>query len=233
MPREGYQTQLDELRADVVAMGELVLDRYDTALEALETGDPDLAEQVIEGDHDVNEIYLDLESECTELLALQQPVAGDLRLVAASFKIITDLERVGDLATNLASYGRPDEGGTGGPVDLQGPAGVAGMMVSDALDAYEAGDPVACRRIAARDDDLDRTCEHAADDVVRSLLDRHDGGTRWCDVDGRDDEPLGTALDDVSRALLTIRDVERVGDHAVNIAARTLYMLENDPELIY
>ncbi|PSQ55359.1 phosphate transport system regulatory protein PhoU, partial [Halobacteriales archaeon SW_8_68_21] len=140
MPRENYQERLDDLRDGVVEMGETVCERLDDAVEAAVSGDDDLARSVIEGDHEVNETYLALEDECTELLALQQPVAGDLRLVAASFKIITDLERVADLATNLADYGGSD-GGVHPAVDVRRLGEAAREMVADAVTAYAARDP--------------------------------------------------------------------------------------------
>ncbi|GAA0522262.1 phosphate transport system protein [Halorubrum aquaticum] len=234
MPRENYQQRLEDLRAEVVSMGDLVLERYDAAVEAAETGDDDLAREVIEGDYEVNDRYLELEEECTELLALQQPVASDLRLVTASFKVITDLERVADLATNLAGYGG-DEGGLHPAVDFREIGDEAGEMVADAVAAYEAGDPDACRAVAARDDDLDERCRQASEAVVRDLLeaDRARVEANRSGESDPDSEELAGALDEVSRALLAVRDLERVGDHAVNIAARALYMIENDDELIY
>ena len=232
MPRENYQRRLDELRASVVDMGDLVLARYEAAIEAAETGDADLAREVIEGDHEVNDRYLAVEDDCTELLALQQPVAGDLRLITASFKISTDLERVADLATNLAGYGGP-EGGLHPAVDFDELAEIAREMVADAVAAYEAGDPDACRAVAARDDDLDERCRLASEAVVRGLLEEDRAQAIRNGTAEHDPEQLADALDDVSRALLAIRDLERVGDHAVNIAARALYMAENDDELIY
>ncbi|SFR36116.1 MULTISPECIES: phosphate signaling complex protein PhoU [Halorubrum] len=233
MPRENYQERLDELRDGVVAMGETVCGRLDDAVEAAVSGDDELARSVIESDHEVNETYLALEDECTELLALQQPVAGDLRLVAASFKIITDLERVADLATNLAAYGGP-EGGVHPAVDVRDLGDGAREMVADAVAAYAARDPDACREIAASDDAFDERCREASEAVVRELLeaDRARNAAR----DGAaptDGEALEASLDDVSQALLAVRDLERIADHAVNVAARTLYMIENDDELIY
>ena len=186
MPRENYQRRLDELRDELVDMGDLVLERYDAAIEAAETGDDELAREVIEGDHEVNERYLAIEDDCTELLALQQPVAGDLRLITASFKISTDLERVADLATNLAGYGGSEgglhpavdfrelatiAGGIHPEIEFRTLAGIAREMVVDAVEAYETGDPGACRTVAARDDDLDDRCRRASETVVRSLLD--------------------------------------------------------------
>jgi phosphate transport system protein len=233
MPRENYRERLDDLRAGVVAMGETVCDRLDDAVEAAVTGDEELARSVIETDHEVNETYLDLEDECTDLLALQQPVAGDLRLVAASFKIITDLERVADLATNLAAYGGP-EGGVHPAVDARALGETAREMVADAVAAYAARDADACREIAASDDAFDDRCRAASEAVVRELLEadraRNAAGDDAAPTDG---EALEASLDDVSQALLAVRDLERIADHAVNVAARTLYMIENDDELIY
>jgi phosphate transport system protein len=286
VPRETFQDDLDRLRADVVAMGEAVLAQLDDGLTALETGDAALAREVIDGDAAINERYLDLEARCVDLFALQQPVAGDLRFVAAAFKILTDLERVGDLATNLGQYALAagDEaqsplGGVEAPDGAQtadgteaaddatapssfevAPTSVTGIgrdahaMLADALAAFEAGDADACVEIAERDDDLDVLCQRAGEDVVRELLARGsalasggDGESSVAaetdaDPDGpaKTDADPGTptewdveaALDEVSRVLLTIRDLERVGDHAVNVAGRTYYMVEHDPALI-
>ena len=223
MPREQYQASLDELRAAVVALGEMAIDQLEDGLRALETGDADLARKVVDGDAAVNDQYLAVENECIELLALQQPVASDLRFVAASFKICTDLERVGDLATNLGEYALAADGDAG-ERDVQAIGEDARDQLRAALDAYQRGDAAACRTVAARDDDLDALCQRASERVVRDLLEREAGDDAWASE---------RVLDDVSRVLLTLRDLERVGDHAVNVAARTLYMLENDSELLY
>jgi len=224
MPREGYQEQLEQVREDVLYMSEVVLERLRTGLDALEAKDEDLAWEVIEGDHEVNELYLDLERDCIDLLALQQPVAGDLRFVAASFKIITDLERIGDLATNLGDYTKDAEHDVFPDVDVQDIGDLTIEMVEDAMDAYAAADVEACYEIADRDDEVDARCERASEIVVRDLIEREGVGT---------EEEVQQTMQDVYRLLLTIRDLERVGDHAVNIAARTLYMVENDDDLLY
>ncbi|ELZ36356.1 phosphate uptake regulator, PhoU [Halorubrum saccharovorum DSM 1137] len=222
VPREDYRESLDELRADVESMGREVLDQLGRSLDALERDDRGLAREVIDGDERVNQQYLDLEADCIELIALQQPVASDLRFVAASFKILTDLERIGDLATNLARYALAGSSEVISESRLRGIGETASKQAEKALDAYVEADPEACRAIAERDDDLDASCQNASEAVVRELVASEPD--RW------DIERL---LDDVSRLLLTVRDLERVGDHAVNIAARTLYMSDGDPELIY
>ena len=227
MARDTYQDELEALRKEVLAMGELVTDRLDDALGCLATGEADRARAVIEGDEDVNDRYVDLEERCVELYALQQPVASDLRFVTASFKILTDLERVGDLATNLAGYATADGRELAAGVqfaELEGIGREALGLVERSLAAYGSGDADACRQVAAADDEVDALCHRAGETVARDLIEREADGSAWA---------VETLLDDVSRLLLTIRDIERVGDHAVNIAARTLYMVEGDRELVY
>ena len=221
MARVEYQKQLDSLRSDVVSMSELVLERYDDALAALEDKDEPLAREVIEGDEAINERYLSLESDCIDLFALQQPVAGDLRFLASTFKIITDLERIGDLATNLAEYAIAAERDRYPEVDVMYIGTEAGAMVGEAIAAYAGDDAGMARDVAARDDRIDRLCMEASDAVVEDLI-RTDYG-----------DDAAAVMDDVRRLLLTIRDLERVSDHAVNVCARTVYMVDHDDGLIY
>ncbi|WP_254863638.1 phosphate signaling complex protein PhoU [Halovivax gelatinilyticus] len=223
MARTSYQEQLTQLREEVCYMGEVVMERFRMGLDALDRKDERLAREVIEGDYEVNQMYLDLEQECIDLLALQQPVASDLRFIAASFKIITDLERIADLAVNLGEYTIDAERDRFPDVDIQEMGAATLQMVDDAVQAYDTEDVDACRELASRDDDVDHFAERASEIVVRDLIER--------ELDSPDE--VEVLLQDVSRLLLTIRDLERVGDHAVNIAARTLYMVENDDELIY
>ncbi|MFP8888895.1 phosphate signaling complex protein PhoU [Natrialbaceae archaeon A-CW2] len=223
MARKSYQEQLRELRGEICYMGELVMERLRMGLDALDRKDDELAQEVIMGDNEINRMYLDLEQRCINLLALQQPVASDLRFIASSFKIITDLERVGDLAVNLGEYTQDAERDLFPDVDVQAMGELTLEMIDDAMQAYDQEDTDACRELANRDDDLDHFAERASQIVVRDLIER--------ELESPDE--VEYLLRDVSRLLLTIRDLERVGDHAVNIAARTLYMVENDDELIY
>jgi phosphate transport system protein len=220
--RESFRADLEDLREAVVDLGRTVTERFERAAAALADGDGAAARAVIEGDAEINERYLELESRCIDLFALQQPVAGDLRFVAASFKILTDIERVGDLATNLAERAlekreeyRPD-------VNVADLTDIAAEMLERAIDAYEADDPELCHAVADQDDELDGLCERVAGLVLEDLVGME----------------CGRAVDDdlmagVRRLLLTVRDVERVGDHAVNVAARTLYMTRGSEALLY
>ena len=223
MPRNEYQSQLTELREDVVAMSETVAERLEIGLTALETGDEELAREVINGDDEINQLYLDLEQQCTDLIALQQPVAGDLRFIAASFKIITDLERIADLATNLGAYAETADNDVFPSVNIQEIGETTLTMLDSAIVAYAEEDRELCYTVNDRDDDLDEECEIASGTVVRELIEGEKLG----------EEEIEPFMQDVSRLLLTIRDLERVGDHAVNIAARALYMIDNNDELIY
>jgi phosphate transport system protein len=226
MPRAAYQTDLETLREDVLYMSELVVDRLRSALAALEGKDTDLAHTVINGDNEINELYLDLEADCIDLLALQQPVASDLRFITASFKLLTDLERIGDLAANLAEYSLAATHGVAPEVDVQAIGTAVIEMIEDAMLAYAEEDVEACYALAERDDAVDDQCAAASEAVVRELIQRDvESDAEAVDLEG--------ILDDVSRLLLTVRDLERIGDHAVNIASRTLYMVENDAELLY
>jgi len=220
--REAYRESLDELRADVESMAKGVLGQLLQALDAIESDDHGRAREVIEGDERINRQYLDLEGDCVDLIALQQPVASDLRFVVASFKILTDLERIGDLATNLARYALAGNSKVISDVRIGEIGEIAYGQLREAVDAYVDADAEACRAIADRDDALDAACQTASDAVVRELI--ASDADRW---------EIERLLDDVSRVLLAVRDLERIGDHAVNIAARTLYMDEGDPELIY
>ena len=224
MPRNDYQQKLETLRENVLYMSEVVSERLRMGLDALEQKDDRLAREVIEGDDEINRMYLDLEQDCIDLLALQQPVAGDLRFIAASFKIITDLERIADLATNLGQYTTDAERDVFPDVDIQRIGDMTLDMLGEAMDAYANDDAEACFAIADRDDEVDDLCAEASELVVRDLIQSEEP---------TDEDDVETLMTDISRLLLTIRDLERVGDHAVNIAARTLYMVENDDALIY
>jgi phosphate transport system protein len=222
MARERYRDQLDTLRGDVLSMAALVTDRLETALDALESSDHDRARELVGSDDAVNERYLDIERECIDLFALQQPVATDLRFVAASFKICTDLERVADLAVNLAEYTLVADHAEFPGIDLRETGGVAAELLDDAVTAYAEENAWACHEVADTDDELDALCERAGRAVLHDLVETEATTARATD----------RLVETVFSVALALRDIERIGDHAVNIAARTLYMLESDDSLI-
>ena len=226
MARSRYDERFTTLRTDVVLLAETVIERYEDAIEAMAAGRTRRADQIIRQDDGINRRYLELEQECTTLIARRQPVAGELRLVTASFKILTDLERIADLAVNLA--GRTEYGTTEihDAIDIQSLGMMAAEMVKTAVDAYETETSDTCWAVADGDDKLDADCETATKQLIRELI------AKRADND-HDEKELAATVDQTTRALLTVRDVERVGDHAVNIAARALYMIDSDDELLY
>jgi len=226
MSRNQYDERLTTLRTDVVLLAETVLERYEDAVDAMAAGDTRRADQIVRQDDEINSRYLALERECTTLIARRQPVASDLRLITASFKILTDLERIADLAVNLA--GRTEYGTTDlhDAIDIQPLGMTAREMVATAVEAYETETSDACRAVAATDEELDADCETANKRLIRELIAERT-------ADSHDERELAATVDRTTCALLTVRDIERVGDHAVNIAARTLYMIDSDDELLY
>ena len=223
MARREFTRQLEALRTAVVDLGGTVVERLEAAAEAFESGDESLARDVIAGDDRVNERHLGIERDCIDLFALQQPVASDLREVAAAYKISTDIERVGDLAVNVAEYAIALERELYPEVPLADLTGTAVRMVEDAVAAYaESGDAWRCRELADRDTRLDAMCAHAGEVITRALLER----------EATDSEDVEGLVADVTTLMLVVRDLERIGDHAVNIAARTLYITENDDSLL-
>lgn len=231
MPRERYRQRLERLDDAVVAMGDLVSDQLTAGFGTLLTGEEATAQRVIERDQEVNRRYLAIERECLDIVRTHQPVASDLRIVVAAFKIVTDLERVGDIATNLAGYAlrTVDPVPAVADIDIERIGALALEQLEGAIEAFVARDGDACPGIADRDEELDRRCGAVADRVLRRLLET------TCDGAGdRRAEPLPdkATFAAVSRILLVVRDIERVGDHAVNVAGRTLYAVEGDDRLL-
>jgi len=234
MARDHPASRIAAITDAVEAMGALVCDRLETALAAFAENDAERARAVRNGDRAVNDRYLAVERRCIETLALEGPVASDLRIVVASFKIITDLERIGDLAVNLAECALATDREPLPAIDIDEIGAAAVGMVEDALAAYREGLAELSRvgddsavdsdwlsyEVDDRDADLDARCAHASDVLVRALIDR------------RPDDGGDALLADVEVLLLAVRDLERVGDHAVNVAARTHYMATGSDDLV-
>jgi phosphate transport system protein len=199
-------------------MSEVAREQLSFALVAFETADADLARTVVDTDTDLNALHREVEGDCINLIARHHPVATDLRFVVATFKIATDLERVGDLAVNVAERAASDHWAPSIGENLQGVGELAADIVEDAVHAYLERDTDAARKVAARDDELDKMCEARADALLRDLLEA---------------SRADTSMHRVSAYLLTLRDLERVGDHGANVAGRTVYAVENDATLLY
>jgi len=211
MERHGthFQDELELLKTRLLEMGGLAEDRLKLAVRALVDRDVAIVERVVVSDVAINQLHIEIDDRCFKLLALHQPMAVDLRAIVSAVKINTDLERVGDLAINIAeAAGRYLQHP---PVkelqDIPRMADIAQLMLSDALDSYVHRDVTLARSVLDRDDELDGL----KTTVFRDLL-AHMAG------DNRTVEP---GLD----LILVSRHLERVGDHATNIAEDVIFMV--------
>jgi phosphate transport system protein len=205
-----FAEELEELKQRLLVMGGLAEERLRAAVRALVERDPALMTDVVRGDEAVNSLHLEIDDRCFKLLALHQPMAVDLRSIVAAFKINSDLERVGDLAVNVAEAA--ERYVTHAPVkpliDLPRMAEMARQMLHGALDAFVSKDVEAAQRVLTQDDVLDGL----KNQIFRELLTYMLG-------DPRKIEP-GIDL------ILVSRHLERVGDHATNIAEDVIFIVE-------
>jgi len=203
---------IDHLKKGILAVATVVEENLLKAVRALETRDHKLARNIIEGDDEVDRLEVALEEDCLKTLALHQPVAIDLRYIVAILKINNDLERIGDLAVNIAQRAeylnareKVDIG-----FDYREMARKAERMVEKSLDALVHMDTALAREVCAADDEVD--------EMNRLMLERVQEAIRQ--------DPEG--MDRYLQYLLVARHLERVGDHATNIAEDVIYMVEGE-----
>ncbi|GJM21327.1 MAG: phosphate transport system regulatory protein PhoU [Planctomycetota bacterium] len=201
---------LTKLNDHILALGGRVEEALARASRALVERKADLARKVIADDAMIDELELTIDEECLKLLALHQPVAGDLRFITSAMKINNDLERIGDLAVNLAE--RAVDLSSHEPLNLplafEDMTTTARWMLRDSLDALVRQDPDLARRVCAKDDEVDELNRRHFD----ILMDRM----------RRDPEVLDAALDYLTASL----HLERVADLATNIAEDVVFMVE-------
>ena len=206
------QTDLDRMKKQLLAMGAMVEESIRHAIEALANRRPELAERVLAGDDAIDVREVELEDACLKILALHQPVAGDLRYVVAVMKVNNDLERMGDLAQNIAERAAYLCRHPALPVEL--PFGqrtsAVQRMVNDSLDALVNQDTRLARAVGERDDEVDNLNREMYGALQRLM--QEDTGT-------------------IERALHTLsaaRNLERIADLATNIAEDVVFMVEGD-----
>jgi phosphate transport system protein len=190
-------------------MGGLAEERVQAAVQGLVARDPGVIERVLRSDEPINQLHIEVDNRCFRLLALYQPMATDLRAIVAAVKINTDLERVGDLAVNIAEAGTRYL--THPPVkqliDLPAMGTLAQSMLRDALDAYVRRDMELAQVVLNADDRLDELKTQVFRDLLTYML--HDQTT------------VEPALD----LILISRHLERIGDHATNVAEDVIFMV--------
>ncbi len=204
------QLETARLRKRVLDIGAFVEESFVLAVRAVTDRDGDLARRVLDTHVEVDRMEVDLEEECLKVLALYQPVASNLRLIVAILKINNDLERVGDLAENIAgrALGLIEQPQLEVPYDFAGMAESARQMLHGSLDALADLDAAVARRVCAADDTVDT--------INRDMYRRIKAAIR-----ARPDQ-----IDALLHLLSASRYVERIADHATNIAEDVIYMLE-------
>ena len=210
MERHHFEDEMQALKNRLLEMGALVEDRVHRAVHSLIDRKVEEAEIIIAADRAINDLHIEIDDRCLKLLATQSPLAVDLRLITSAMKINSDLERIGDQAVNVAENVvkilpypplKP-------LIDIPRMAEIAEKMTRDALDSFVRRDPALARDVLRRDDEVDQL----KDQVFRELLTymMADPGT-------------------IQRALCLIlisRNLERVADHATNIAEDVIFLVE-------
>ena len=206
-----FHEELETLKQTLLAMGGLVEDQIRRVVQALIERDSDLAQEVIERDREVNTYDVEVDEKCVELLALHQPTAGDLRFITTAMKIVTDLERIGDQAVNIAQrvVELNREPQLKPYIDIPRMADQAQRMVKESLDAFVARDTDLARQVCGDDDSVDAFKEQIFRELLTFMME--------------DPKTIPRAI----RLILVSRFLERVADHATNIAEMVIYMVES------
>lgn len=204
-----FAEELDNLKQRLLAMGRLVDERIRLAIRALIDRDANLTRAVIEGDGEIDQFQVEIDNRCFTLLALHQPMAVDLRSIVAAVKINSDLERVGDLAVNIAQATQRylSHPPVKTLVNIQRMAELSQAMLHDALDSFVSHNVATAQSVLNRDDTLDNLKIEVFRELLRCML-----------GDARTIEP---ALN----LILVSRHLERVGDHATNIAEDVIFII--------
>lgn len=209
MSREHFTQKILDIKHKVLRMGALVENIIDTAMTALKTQNLDLAKKVSVMDDEIDQLDLEIEQECIMLLALQQPLAKDLRTIASVLKIITDLERMGDNAVNIAEVTLEigNEPIFKPLVDIPKMADITQEIIKMSLDAFVQEDIDLAAKAAERDEEVDNLYELVINDILNIITEK------------KDLTKQGTKLMFIGRYL------ERIADHSTNICERTIYMI--------
>ncbi|MBQ5941225.1 MULTISPECIES: phosphate signaling complex protein PhoU [unclassified Massilia] len=207
-----YDQELEAIRSKVLLMGGMVETQFDAALECFRVGDTERAERVIAEDQAVNQLEVSLDDACSHLIVRRQPTANDLRTVMATIKVITDLERIGDEATKVAriAKGLHERGPSSfNHYDMIRTISKATCdLLHDALDAFARLDGKQALQLIAADEVVD----HEFRTIMRTLV------TFMME----DPRTISNALD----TLWVAKAIERIGDHAKNIAEYVIYVVE-------
>lgn len=208
MARRSFDEELKALKEEMLTMGSLVEEAIHNAVRALAEQDVELAEQVNENDERIDEYEVSIEEKCIRLIALQQPVAKDLRTIGMITKIITDLERIGDNACNIARIAKKigEEPLVKPLIDIPRMADLACRMVHQSLDAFVDQDPELARETARGDEEVDELNSQIFRELLTFMM----------------ADP--STINQSTYLLFVGRYLERIADHATNVCERVIYM---------
>lgn len=210
--RQRFMNQLNELNVKILNMGAMVENIIEVSITALVNRDLEMAEGVYGLDDKIDELELEIEIECMQMLALQQPMAKDLRIIGTALKIITDLERIGDHAVNIA---RTTIKIGNGPlvkplIDIPRMSKLAQDMVSKSLDAFMKEDIELARVVAEEDEAVDKIYEDIYMELIEMMIKKPE------------------IIEQATHLLFIGRFLERIADHATNIGERVIYMVTGE-----
>jgi phosphate transport system protein len=208
-----YNNELDDIRKHLSEMGGMAQRQVNDAISALVDADTTRAEQVVQGDRAVNSMEMSIDEECIRILARRQPAASDLRLVIAVTKAITDLERIGDEASKIArqAIALSTEGlAPRGYVEVRHIGGLVSRMLQDALDAFARLDVDTANEVIQNDRTVDMEYGTAMRELVTFMMEDPRSITRVLNI------------------MWSLRALERIGDHARNLAQYVIYLVNGE-----
>lgn len=212
MIRRSFEARLEELKDELIRLGEMVEEAIQGSVTALKEQDLELAEKILSADDQIDDREIKIEEKCTKLIALQQPVAGDLRTIMAISKIANDLERCADHAGNIARKVQliGTEPLIKPLIDIPRMTEIATRRLRQVLDAFVQQDAELAHRVAAEDEELDLLDEQ----IMRELL------TFMA-------EDLKT-IEQATSLMFISRFLERIGDHSTNLCEMIIYMINGE-----
>ena len=212
MIRQSFDQELESLRQDLVHMGQIVQDAIKNAVDALARRDKALAQQVMDGDDLIDSMQVDIEDRCISLIARQQPVATDLRILGTGLKITTDLERIGDHAFDIAKIVLliGDEPLIKPLVDIPRMAVMAQSMLEDSLQAYLRLDIQLAEKVCRDDDIVDQLYHQVFRELLTYML----------------EDPK--KINQATQLIFVARYLERIADHSTNVAEWVIYLVTGE-----
>ena len=212
MIRKEYIEDLEKLKGDVQRMGELSKESAKNAIKALVQRDTELASKIIKENVTIDELEFDIENRCMKLIALQQPMAVDLRTIGTCMKIITDFDRISDLAGDVAEIVLriADEPHAKPLIDVPRMSEISQGMIADCLKAFSSGDIKILEDFSERDDVIDALFDQIRRELMMIMIENP------------------KCIANASHLLFVALHLERIGDHACNIASRIIYMVTGE-----